>query len=429
MTIGNKTVNLLQTRNGTGIGCIPPSYVVTGLTYGTFRSRVWSGGDAPQYPKPAYTLKSFSYPLYSYDGKKVLKMRRKSFRDYGPKGPPREKRRQGEHGYEATIIDNFETIFTVYNTAANCTNHSTPWVEDSTYNGFGILNSISNPFTANDNLRLYSKLSDRISQEGFNMAVFLGEGKQSLQTIAGAATRIAYAYKALRKGRVKAAAKILVGSDKKKLSKVHTDASGKFVTPTWVSQNWLELMYGWLPLVGDIGAAAAHFASMQNRPQTLTYRSVIRKNNESLISSSPSYKLGGDIASVKVVKAILTKIDEVALLGLKDPASLAWEKLPWSFVADWVIPIGTYLEALNLNRALSGTYVITTYNCQTVTSATSTTSNTSFNAVFRHRRVYVKREIVSSLPVPRPEVKPWADIPSWIRAGNAIALLRQAFAH
>jgi len=33
-------------------------------------------------------------------------------------------------------------------------------------------------------------------------------------------------------------------------------------------------------------------------------------------------------------------------LGLYDPLSVAWELVPFSFVADWFIPIGTYLDNL-----------------------------------------------------------------------------------
>lgn len=33
--------------------------------------------------------------------------------------------------------------------------------------------------------------------------------------------------------------------------------------------------------------------------------------------------------------------------GISNPALLAWELLPWSFVIDWFIPVGDYLESLS----------------------------------------------------------------------------------
>jgi hypothetical protein len=36
----------------------------------------------------------------------------------------------------------------------------------------------------------------------------------------------------------------------------------------------------------------------------------------------------------------------MAQLGLTRPLSSAWELLPWSFVADWWLSVGTYLDAI-----------------------------------------------------------------------------------
>jgi hypothetical protein len=38
-------------------------------------------------------------------------------------------------------------------------------------------------------------------------------------------------------------------------------------------------------------------------------------------------------------------IAQASELGLTNPAILAWELIPFSFVADWFIPIGSWLEA------------------------------------------------------------------------------------
>ena len=39
-------------------------------------------------------------------------------------------------------------------------------------------------------------------------------------------------------------------------------------------------------------------------------------------------------------------------LGLLNPVSLAWELVPWSFVVDWVLPIGSVLSALSAPAGL-----------------------------------------------------------------------------
>jgi hypothetical protein len=38
---------------------------------------------------------------------------------------------------------------------------------------------------------------------------------------------------------------------------------------------------------------------------------------------------------------------KAAALGLTNPLSVAWELTPWSFVADWVLPIGQLIDTLD----------------------------------------------------------------------------------
>jgi len=40
-------------------------------------------------------------------------------------------------------------------------------------------------------------------------------------------------------------------------------------------------------------------------------------------------------------------------LGLLNPVSLAWELVSWSFVVDWVVPIGPMFQALTAPAGLS----------------------------------------------------------------------------
>jgi hypothetical protein len=48
-----------------------------------------------------------------------------------------------------------------------------------------------------------------------------------------------------------------------------------------------------------------------------------------------------------------TELATVKEMGLLNPLSLAWELLPYSFVADWFVPIGGYLNTLDATIGLS----------------------------------------------------------------------------
>jgi len=45
-------------------------------------------------------------------------------------------------------------------------------------------------------------------------------------------------------------------------------------------------------------------------------------------------------------------------LHLNDPLSVAWEVMPWSFVADWFLPIGDYLGAVDFYRSFDINYIV-----------------------------------------------------------------------
>jgi hypothetical protein len=42
----------------------------------------------------------------------------------------------------------------------------------------------------------------------------------------------------------------------------------------------------------------------------------------------------------------------LTIVGLSDPLSVAWEVVPFSFVLDWFLPIGNYIESFSAERGL-----------------------------------------------------------------------------
>jgi hypothetical protein len=204
------------------------------------------------------------------------------------------------------------------------------------------------------------------------------------------------------------------------------------VTKEWFASNWLQLQYGWKPLIEDVKSAAAHLAYLMNRPVNMTYRASYKTDGKPKPNSS-AWDVSGYSIRVGSVKAILSHISEVRLLGLMDPASLVWEKLPYSFVADWFIPIGDYLSARGLDSSLTGKYVLTRYDRLYVSGYSNIYQNMYSCRVdfsgggYFYETVTVSRTISTSLPVPRPVFKPLSESLTWGHAVNAVALLVNAF--
>lgn len=290
---------------------------------------------------------------------------------------------------------------------------------------------------ANDTIALQGKLREKIVGSDFDMGVFLGEGRQTLMLLAQTATRLLSAMRSLRGCDPGGVAKALGLSPARVRDIMRKNPGGKRLSPkeasVAASSAWLELQYGWIPLVSDAFGAAQALAQQLNEPAVQTYRVRKRNQTKTCPVASPNIKSYEYLAQVKgQLIARLTEKNVIGLNGLADPSSVLWELLPWSFVADWFIPIGSYLEARGLAQSLSGVFVTTITQRETF----STTSGLPLSAIrkrerdfnYRHMRVIVDRTVSSSLATPFPTFKPLDKVASWKRAANAVALLTVGFA-
>jgi len=129
-----------------------------------------------------------------------------------------------------------------------------------------------------------------------------------------------------------------------------------------LSQNWLEYQFAWLPLMGDVFGAWSEFQkSVASRAHTLRVsRSVSDSGTRSF--TNPSGQAGYTSITVPyeigVTCSLLGQVSQpglnrLAALGLINPLSIAWELMPFSFTIDWLIPVGSVLEALTSTIGVS----------------------------------------------------------------------------
>jgi hypothetical protein len=127
---------------------------------------------------------------------------------------------------------------------------------------------------------------------------------------------------------------------------------------------------------------------------------------------------------------------EPAALGFTNPLVVAWEVVPWSFVVDWFIPVGRYLEQL------SATHGWTFYDgCRSDLVKTSTTggySSTRTRLIGGDLEVDARelsgtgsvydtfgRTVLSNFPI--PDIPQFKSPVTMGHALNSIALLGQVF--
>lgn len=294
----------------------------------------------------------------------------------------------------------------------------------------------------NDILTILGKLASASREHEFNLGVAVGEGKQTLELVVGTITRFTGAISALRKGRFDIALRHLGAVPR---SKRHSSRERKFpqgmsskarqevlsgtkaLTSKDVSSMWLEIQYGWRPLISDVHESAKAFAAIadQSRKDTIKITHSKRKEFNGVYPATWATSNFTEIYSCNIIYIRTEAQSTLRSLGLADPRSVLWELTPFSFVADWFIPIGSYLDALAQAPNLKGNFLIS-YRYRTTCQAKGLDSDISFKgARFNAYYTRLNRSTSTSIPVPLPVFKPLDVALSTGHLKNAIALLHQ----
>lgn len=429
MTTGNKTVDSRVQASQTWADCSDVPSTSYGLI-GKYWQKSWSGVDSPKQSASSRKPETFVYSVYNRDGS--VKGKRK-FVYHTPREKMLPKKQKNWNNYSASFtlradMAGTRTSFCDSDGSHPAKRYLSRSVWSDTRPNYIYSNILPGFFNSEDESALYGKLSARLGS-GFNLPAFLGEGRESLRTIADSATRIYKAIKAVKKGNLPKAWNVLRGAPRgSPLPSYVVVNPGR--NRKNIADNWLQLQYGWKPLLNDIFSACKHIAYTQNRDFSRTYRVRTSKNWEGdfRIATSPQIQSAGGMVSVKKqLSAKITSIDQLALLGVKDPRAVIWELVPFSFIADWFIPVGNYLEQINLRSALSGTFLISYLNVATTTNyklVRKVPTDSDEYQYYNATAIQAGRIVLSSLPKPQlPQVKPLSEIVTWQHAVNAVALV------
>lgn len=205
----------------------------------------------------------------------------------------------------------------------------------------------------------------------------------------------------------------------------------------------LEYNYGWRPLLSDIYGVAQQLANGIGGKRETFY--VIHSSTRDV----PAYGKPSGVNhweyhstlkhGIKVRLDYRLDDEDVAahrarLLGLDNPFVLAWELIPWSFVVDWVLPVGTALSGLTASfgvtfRAGSCTnWVKGSHEC----SYTYNDGGVALDGVphkISSNVFCARRTVIAGSPLPRIYIKsPFArlsDTQTLNRLASAYALLGQ----
>lgn len=301
-------------------------------------------------------------------------------------------------------------------------------------------------FTYDEKSRLHALIDQaillKLKNSRINLAQSFAERQQTVDLIGTTARRLAAGFSSLRKGNLADFAQAIGMQTpslrrRRKFSKEH-------LRQPWLGacNAWLEYSYGWRPLLADVYAATDIFSKELPRPMNVSSQQTLTVSNGSTvrgtyISSALSWR-----STLRYRKKIFYALDDNASssliksaseIGLTNPALLAWELMPYSFVADWFVPVGSYLSTLDATFGLtfkSGIFDdkwdressrVCTGNGVTNLSSVSTTGSCSS----RYSDLWFERKVLSSFPTPAlPSIK---NPLSTGHALSAISLLSQTF--
>lgn len=271
------------------------------------------------------------------------------------------------------------------------------------------------------------KARSKMKQSSVNLGVAWAERSMTARLVGDTASRLARSFLYLKRRQVRRA-----------MNELGITSSKREPRGSNVPNKWLELQYGWKPLLSDVYGACDALSKRNKADWRITAKASAK--SEYYLEKSRDKVFAGT-TSVRVERRALVRIDalpanetfvSLSSLGISNPLLIGWELVPYSFVVDWFLPVGNYLDGLD---AMFGYDADNTW-----------TSSTSFaralwedtggdgaepdwvyqNRYYGYKRgVKMTRTVTNGVPLPWP---PWVKNPASLgHMANGLALLSQAF--
>lgn len=289
--------------------------------------------------------------------------------------------------------------------------------------------------TANDQNKLINKLWSRMKGSDFDAGAFLGESRQALSMIGDTAIRVAKSVWHIRRGDVPGALRTLVeGTSRAPLQQrkvshltrhpnLRSDAKAQ-------ADLFLEMQFGWLPLLKDVEAASEMLAHHLELPAQKVYRVMVESKSKTPFNNGGYEGIDFVIERfhTRHLKAIVSEADPPSMLeklGLADPLLVAWNAAPFSFLADWILPVGQALEARAAASAIKGTFVTSDKRMTIIAPGKGVYWKFPPIVGGHERNIDFDRTISTNLVAVLPSFQPLNKVLSVVHVLDSIALMTQ----
>jgi hypothetical protein len=235
-----------------------------------------------------------------------------------------------------------------------------------TYNGSGVVAYICDvPTSLKDRSKQYAMQT----LNEINLGQALGELTSSSIALYNAVDRLLRALAALKRGDVRALTAALKNTERRTrrrptrheediVDNAARDAatSGRSWTSA-MSEAYIAWIWGFAPLIDAVqnGLDAIHKAFEFN--STFTLRGLATDDSYPVY---PGWSFGGNLTRGATTHLTFGLDDDFAAalnrIGLGSVLGLAWELVPLSFIVNWIVSVGDFLNSLNFGTGLSFKY-------------------------------------------------------------------------
>jgi len=300
------------------------------------------------------------------------------------------------------------------------------WNSLNHFNEILLESDIYDPSLANRSL---IKARNALKGTNINLGVAFAERNRTARLVGDTAINLAKSYSLLRHGEIRRA-----------MRQLGILPSAKEPRGSSAPKKWLELQYGWKPLLSDVYGACEALSERTKEDWRVTARGTAKSELYREEAFAQPRDVGRGVA--RVMRLAYTRIDalpqneaiiSLASLGVSNPAVILWEVVPFSFVVDWFLPVGSWLESLDALLGYGSAYTSTSQFTRAEWVGTSTgpykqpspKATISGSYTETKRIVKLSRAASSGVPIPRfPSIK---DPRSLGHMANGLALLTQVF--
>jgi hypothetical protein len=219
--------------------------------------------------------------------------------------------------------------------------------------------------------RAINRLMEQVKLARADAWTSMAEFHKTAAHVAHTATRVYKAISALKKGRfgdftsalgvsyTSRESQLFSKRYKYRFKTKRTSTNSRFTD--FLSDTWLEYQYGWKPLLMDTYnlAEASAKAMVDHGGGNRTVRArahTVRGDDRVAFSNQFRKELHAKSErwiEYGITYSIPSGVSFADAFGLNNPMQMAWEIIPFSFVADWFLPIGDAISALTAYSGLS----------------------------------------------------------------------------